>query len=74
MKKVLITGANGFIGSKLVSLMSGYGIEIIALIKDENEKVNHIADLNQVRLVYCEMNEIEKEKKGSFADHTHISL
>lgn len=60
MKKVLVTGANGFIGSSLLQYFSDNDVEVFAVIKDISERVNHIESLKNVHIVYCEMDSIEK--------------
>lgn len=60
MKKVLVTGANGFIGTALLKEMSKHGVEIIAVVKDENENIDGIKHLTGVKIVYCELDEINK--------------
>jgi len=60
MKKAIVTGANGFIGSSLLKVMSENGVQIYAIIKDHNELVDHIKDLQGVKIVYCELNDIIK--------------
>ena len=54
MKKIMVTGANGFIGSFLLKELSEKGVEIIAVIKDRQEKIEHIQNLPRVRIVYCD--------------------
>lgn len=58
MKKVILTGANGFVGSSLIKELSSNGVEVYAIIKDHNEKVDHIKDIPGVKLIYCELSEI----------------
>lgn len=58
MKKVIVTGANGFIGSHLLRLLSEKGISTIAVVKDRQEQVGHICRLPGVRIVYCELDRI----------------
>ena len=60
MKKVLVTGANGFIGSSLLHYLSDNDVEVFAVIKDISERVNHIESLKNVHIVYCDMDSIEK--------------
>ncbi len=60
MRKVIITGANGFIGSALVEYMSTKNLTIYAIIKDEKEKIDGIQNLPGVKIVYCAMEEIEE--------------
>lgn len=58
MNKVLVTGANGLIGSYIVNELSQNNIEVIAVIKDELENVENIKLLPNVRLVYCDLADI----------------
>lgn len=59
MRTTIVTGANGFVGCALLKELSAYGVSIIAVIKDEKENVAAIKDLPGVRLVYCEMDDLE---------------
>lgn len=59
MKKVLVTGANGFIGTALLKLMNNNAIEVYAVIKDQKENIEAIKDLAHVHIVYCDMEQIE---------------
>lgn len=58
MKKVIVTGANGFIGSALLKTLSEHNVEVYAVIKDENEKIDAIKDLPGVKIVFCELQNI----------------
>ena len=60
MKKVLITGAGGFIGRELVKEIRRDGTEVIAVVRDTKD--NDISPDFQpgVRTVRCNMEEIEK--------------
>jgi len=59
MKKVIVTGANGFIGSRLVRKLSNNSIEVFAIVKSEKENVDNIAALDGVRIIYCDMSEYD---------------
>lgn len=54
MKKVMITGATGFIGSWVVKEMCRQGVEVIAVIR-ENANASRNLFENGVRIVYCDM-------------------
>lgn len=60
MNKVILTGANGFVGSALIRVLSENGVQVYAIIKDRNEKISHIENLPGVSIVYCELSEIAK--------------
>ena len=58
MKKVIVTGANGFIGTALLWEMSKQNIKIYAVIKDKFENIDHIKDIPGVEIVYCSQENI----------------
>ncbi len=55
MKKVLVTGANGFIGSALVKELLAHEIEVIAVVRKNRD---HIPE--HVRVVECDLKEISR--------------
>ena len=56
MKKVLLTGATGFIGSNLVKELLSHNVEIVAVVraKYEHQKIE-LANEKSIRLVYCDL-------------------
>lgn len=60
MKNVIVTGANGFIGTHLLEIMSSKGIHIYAIIKNQNEDIRKIKNISGVQIIYCSLEEIEK--------------
>lgn len=62
MRTVIITGANGFIGTWLVKKMVQEGHNVIAVIKDEQEKIIEIENIEGVTIVYCDMKNISQLK------------
>ena len=59
IKKAIVTGANGFIGSKLVKELINESIAVYAIIKDENADISSIKGITGVKIVYCDMLEYE---------------
>ena len=59
MNKVIITGANGFVGSNLCLELNSRGVKIFAVIKDESKNIDNIKTLENVEIIYCELDEIE---------------
>lgn len=55
MKKALVTGANGFVGSAVCRELACQGIEVIAVVRDEMSDVSRIKDLSGIRIVFCEL-------------------
>lgn len=60
MKKCIVTGANGFVGTALLEEMSKKAITVYAIIRDEQEDIETIKKFKNVRIVYCDLNNIEK--------------
>lgn len=60
MKKIILTGANGFVGSALIKVLSNNGVEIYAVVKDQHERIDHIENIPGVKIVYCDLSEINK--------------
>ncbi|MGG1675873.1 NAD-dependent epimerase/dehydratase family protein [Neobacillus sp. NRS-1170] len=57
MKKVIVTGANGFIGSWVIKELVKNDVEVIAVVRSEKSNIENIAPGN-VRIIYCELAEI----------------
>ena len=58
MKKAIVTGASGFVGSALVKLLSAKGIETIAVVRSEASVLEHIRNLPNVSIYFCDMEHI----------------
>ena len=58
MKSAVVTGANGFVGAWLIDTLVKNGVKVYAVIKDTNEDISRIKDLDNCNIVYCELNEI----------------
>lgn len=58
MKKAIVTGANGFVGSNVCRELCGRGVKVYAVIKDENENIDNIGGLEGLKIVYCDLNDI----------------
>lgn len=56
MNKVLITGANGFIGRYLVTDLISKNIEVIAVVRRLPSEINHS---NKLRYVICDLNQMD---------------
>ena len=55
MKKVIVTGANGFIGSALCKELLENGIEVIAVVRNEASKIECLTKNNNFRILYCDL-------------------
>lgn len=63
MKKAVVTGANGFIGTALCRALSEKGTQVIAVVRDEKEGIAVLGALPGIRIVGCDLAEF-----GELAD------
>lgn len=59
MKKVIVTGANGFIGTALCRELSNQGISVIAVVRNEEENISNIENFSGLRVVYSDLSEFK---------------
>lgn len=57
MQKVIVTGANGFIGTALCKELSNQGINVIAIIRNEEENISKIENIPNLSIVYCDLSD-----------------
>lgn len=62
MKKAIVTGANGFVGSHVCAALCAEGVAVTAVIKDENENIDNIKELENLSVVYCDLANIDALK------------
>lgn len=60
MKKVLVTGATGFIGGQVVRELVTQGIEVIAVVREQHEVHGALPTNVATRVVYCDMEQYER--------------
>lgn len=58
MKNVIVTGANGFVGTALLKELSKREVAILAVVRNENSQICHIKDIPGVTIVPCDMDDI----------------
>ena len=58
MKKVIITGANGFIGSALTNYFADKGIKTFAVVRNKSSNIDRINKSENINIIYCDLNEI----------------
>lgn len=59
MRKAIITGANGFIGTALCRELSRQGISVIAVVRNKEENILNIESLSGLRIVYSDLSEFK---------------
>lgn len=55
MERVLVTGANGFIGSYLVKKLVKENKEVFAMVRDEGSEHSELKDMPEVHIIYSKM-------------------
>lgn len=60
MKKAIVTGANGFIGSNLVKELIENNIEVISVVKSKDSDIASLPKCDNNKVVFCELSEIQK--------------
>lgn len=58
MKKAIVTGANGFVGSHVCKELCQNNVKVFAVVKDSNENIDNIKNLENIEIIYCELAEI----------------
>lgn len=58
MKKAIVTGANGFIGSKLINELCSKDYFVYAIVKDKNENISYLPKVDNIQIVYCDLQQI----------------
>lgn len=59
MRKAIVTGANGFVGTALCRELSNQGISVIAVVRNEEENISNIENLCGLRVVYSDLSEFK---------------
>lgn len=60
MKKAIVTGANGFLGSWLIKELSNNGIEVYAVVRNEKSDIENIRYINNCNIVLCTLDNFKK--------------
>lgn len=60
MRKAIVTGANGFIGTALCKALSARGVEVVAVVRNEEENISQIEALRGIRIVCCDLKNFGK--------------
>ncbi len=55
MKKVIVTGANGFIGTALCKELVSQNIQVVAVVRSREANVDGIINLPNLTIVYCDL-------------------
>lgn len=59
MKKAVVTGATGVIGSALVERLVQAGVEVYVMLRPESKRSNNIPKHDLVHLIACELHDIK---------------
>lgn len=57
MKKAIVTGANGFVGTAVCRELAGRGVEVIAVVRHPEEVIRGIESVPGIRIVYADLSD-----------------
>lgn len=60
---MIITGANGFLGSALTNFLANIGVKVIAVVRNENSNIERINQDKNIEIIYCDLSEIANVKE-----------
>lgn len=63
MRKAIVTGANGFVGTAVCKELSEQGVEVIAVVHHSSEAISSIAENKGLRIVYSDLSDFGKLTK-----------
>lgn len=72
MKTAIVTGANGFVGSALLRELTGKGVHVIAVVRNEKSDISSIKDIPGVEIVFCEMEALLEQLPGKVTQATDV--
>ena len=55
LKKAIVTGANGFVGSAVCRELIEQGVEVIAVVRNNVDSISDLLLLKGIRIIYCDM-------------------
>lgn len=59
IKTIVITGANGFVGSALCEQFNEKKVNVYAIVRNKMSDVSRIESLEYVKIIYCDLSEIK---------------
>lgn len=63
MRKAVVTGANGFVGTSVCEELARRDVEVIAVVRHPSEDTSALESLPRTRLVYCDISEFSSLAK-----------
>ena len=57
MKKAIVTGANGFVGSAVCKELTETGVEVIAVVRNHDSDISRIEKLHGIRIIYSDISD-----------------
>lgn len=60
MKKAIVTGANGFVGTAVCKELADQGIEVIAIVRHPDEIISSISEIQGIRIVYSDLSDFRR--------------
>ena len=72
VKKALVTGANGFVGSAVCRMLIKHKIEVIAVVRNPESSIKNIEGIDHIKIIYCDMQDYKSLYKKIYDDEIDI--
>lgn len=63
MKRAIVTGANGFVGTALCHTLVKKGYKVIAIVRNQKSNVKGIDNVDNIEIRYCDLSEYRQLSK-----------
>lgn len=60
LKKAIVTGANGFVGSAVVKELVHQGFHVTAVLRNQQSNIERLHGVESITYVYCELSQLKK--------------
>lgn len=58
MKKAVVTGANGFVGSNLIKELLNHGYMVYAVVRSRDSNMGRIPKSGKIQTIFCDLKDI----------------
>ena len=60
LKRAVITGPTGAIGTALIQCLSHNGVQVVAVVRPGSKRAGRIQESDNVKVVYCDLKELNR--------------
>lgn len=74
MNKVIVTGANGFVGSWLCNYLTSKEIKVLAIVRNTDSDISYINNNNYLNILYSDLSDIKNTISKSIDDKYDVFI